>query len=76
MLAESRISSQLPNPYRDLQPSEQLGLPDAVGRHVRHLDVLVATDLVGKGGQLYHCLQKRRLFDENTAFPTELAVAA
>ncbi|GAA2639160.1 hypothetical protein GCM10010307_38240 [Streptomyces vastus] len=27
-------------------------------------------------GQLYHCLQKRQLFDENTAFPTELAVAA
>ncbi|MEU5242506.1 IS110 family transposase [Streptomyces lydicus] len=27
-------------------------------------------------GQLYHCLQKRTLFDENTAFPTELAVAA
>jgi transposase len=27
-------------------------------------------------GQLYHCLQKRQLFDENTAFPAELAVAA
>ncbi|MEU6511253.1 IS110 family transposase [Streptomyces sp. NPDC046942] len=27
-------------------------------------------------GQLYHCLQKHQLFDENTAFPTELAVAA
>jgi hypothetical protein len=21
-------------------------------------------------GQLYHCLQHRKLFDENTAFPT------
>ncbi|MGW0772042.1 IS110 family transposase [Streptomyces sp. NPDC002676] len=27
-------------------------------------------------GQLYHCLQHRKLFDENTAFPTELAAAA
>jgi transposase len=27
-------------------------------------------------GQLYHCLQHRQLFDEHTAFPTELAVAA
>ncbi|MFD4977880.1 IS110 family transposase [Streptomyces sp. NPDC058424] len=27
-------------------------------------------------GQLYHCLQRRELFDERTAFPTELATAA
>ncbi|MET8137811.1 IS110 family transposase [Streptomyces sp. NPDC005251] len=27
-------------------------------------------------GQLYHCLQHNKLFDENTAFPTELAAAA
>ncbi|MGW6009173.1 IS110 family transposase [Streptomyces sp. NPDC055210] len=27
-------------------------------------------------GQLYHCLQKRELFDERTAFPSELAAAA
>ncbi|MDH6630470.1 hypothetical protein M2271_008331 [Streptomyces sp. LBL] len=27
-------------------------------------------------GQLYHCLQHRQLFDEHTAFPTELAAAA
>ncbi|MDR6981342.1 transposase [Streptomyces sp. 3330] len=27
-------------------------------------------------GQLHHCLQHRKLFDENTAFPTELAAAA
>ncbi|GAU71666.1 IS110 family transposase [Streptomyces sp. NPDC001339] len=27
-------------------------------------------------GMLYHCLQQRRLFDEGTAFPTKLAVAA
>jgi hypothetical protein len=27
-------------------------------------------------GQLYHCLKKRELFDERTAFPTELAAAA
>ncbi|UQA97689.1 IS110 family RNA-guided transposase [Streptomyces halobius] len=27
-------------------------------------------------GQLYHCLQRRELFDERTAFPTELAHAA
>ncbi|MFB7509828.1 IS110 family transposase [Streptomyces broussonetiae] len=27
-------------------------------------------------GQLYHCLQHRKVFDENTAFPTELAAAA
>ncbi|MER6305349.1 IS110 family transposase [Streptomyces sp. NPDC001657] len=27
-------------------------------------------------GQLYHCLQNRRMFEEDTAFPTELAVAA
>ncbi|MFJ8948455.1 IS110 family transposase, partial [Streptomyces sp. NPDC102395] len=27
-------------------------------------------------GQLYHCLQHRRLFDEHTAFPVELAAAA
>jgi hypothetical protein len=27
-------------------------------------------------GQLYHCLQKHELFDEQTAFPTELAAAA
>jgi len=27
-------------------------------------------------GQLYHCLQKRELFDERTAFPGELAAAA
>jgi transposase len=27
-------------------------------------------------GQLYHCLQKRELFDERTAFPIELAAAA
>ncbi|MGW5463102.1 IS110 family transposase [Streptomyces sp. NPDC003996] len=27
-------------------------------------------------GQLYHCLQKHMLFDEHTAFPAELAVAA
>ncbi|MEV8207846.1 IS110 family transposase [Streptomyces sp. NPDC079189] len=27
-------------------------------------------------GQLYHCLQHREPFDENTAFPTELAAAA
>ncbi|MGP3922352.1 IS110 family transposase [Streptomyces sp. 8N616] len=27
-------------------------------------------------GQLYHCLQQRSLFDEDTAFPTALAVAA
>jgi transposase len=26
-------------------------------------------------GQLYHCLQRRELFDERTAFPTELATA-
>jgi transposase len=27
-------------------------------------------------GQLHHCLQNRKLFDEHTAFPTELAPAA
>ncbi|MER5795812.1 IS110 family transposase [Streptomyces sp. NPDC001980] len=27
-------------------------------------------------GQLYHCLQHRKLFDENTAFPVHVAVAA
>lgn len=27
-------------------------------------------------GQLYHCLQNRKLFEEDTAFPTQLAVAA
>ncbi|GAA3830944.1 hypothetical protein GCM10022206_81880 [Streptomyces chiangmaiensis] len=27
-------------------------------------------------GQLYRCLQKGELFDEETAFPTELAAAA
>jgi len=27
-------------------------------------------------GQLYHCLQNRKLFDEDTAFPTALAEAA
>lgn len=27
-------------------------------------------------GQLYHCLQNHELFDEQTAFPTQLAVAA
>ncbi|MFF3915750.1 IS110 family transposase [Streptomyces sp. NPDC001852] len=27
-------------------------------------------------GQLYHCLQHRKLFDEQTAFPIELAAAA
>jgi hypothetical protein len=27
-------------------------------------------------GQLHHCLRKRQLFDENTAFPTEPAVTA
>ncbi|MFI1498877.1 IS110 family transposase [Streptomyces platensis] len=27
-------------------------------------------------GQLYHCLQQRKLFDEDTAFPIALAVAA
>ncbi|MEU1629591.1 IS110 family transposase [Streptomyces sp. NPDC020096] len=27
-------------------------------------------------GQLYHCLKTRELFDETTAFPTELAAAA
>ncbi|MGP3979208.1 IS110 family transposase [Streptomyces sp. 8N114] len=27
-------------------------------------------------GQLYHCLQHRKLFDEYTAFPTQLAAAA
>lgn len=27
-------------------------------------------------GQLYHCLQKHKLFDEQTAFPVQLAVAA
>jgi transposase len=27
-------------------------------------------------GQLYHCLQHRKLFDEQTAFPTPVAVAA
>ncbi|WP_292911219.1 transposase, partial [Microbacterium sp.] len=27
-------------------------------------------------GQLYHCLQNRKLFEEETAFPTQLAVAA
>ncbi|MFE4757476.1 hypothetical protein ACFRIB_46065, partial [Streptomyces mirabilis] len=27
-------------------------------------------------GQLYHCLRHRKLFDEHTAFPTELAAAA
>ncbi|MFE3880450.1 transposase [Kitasatospora sp. NPDC059146] len=27
-------------------------------------------------GQLYHCLKNRRLFDEHTAFPTALIVAA
>ncbi|GAA3807508.1 IS110 family transposase [Streptomyces chiangmaiensis] len=27
-------------------------------------------------GQLYYCLQHRKLFDENTAFPTPLAAAA
>jgi hypothetical protein len=25
-------------------------------------------------GQLYHCLQHRTLFDENTAFPSQLAL--
>ncbi|MEV8063453.1 hypothetical protein AB0P37_45390, partial [Streptomyces antimycoticus] len=29
-----------------------------------------------ENGQLYHCLQHREPFDENTAFPTELAAAA
>ncbi|MFI6731400.1 IS110 family transposase [Nonomuraea sp. NPDC050451] len=27
-------------------------------------------------GQLYYCLQNRKLFDENTAFPTDLTAAA
>jgi hypothetical protein len=27
-------------------------------------------------GQLYHCLQHRKLFDEQTAFPVQLAAAA
>lgn len=27
-------------------------------------------------GKLYYCLQHRKLFDEHTAFPTELAAAA
>ncbi|WP_449343317.1 IS110 family transposase [Streptomyces rhizosphaerihabitans] len=27
-------------------------------------------------GQLYHCLQQRKLFDEHTAFPSQLAAAA
>ncbi|MFV5999073.1 IS110 family transposase [Streptomyces sp. NPDC056231] len=27
-------------------------------------------------GQMFHCLQRRELFDENTAFPTALAAAA
>ncbi|MEV5646531.1 hypothetical protein AB0L67_41955, partial [Streptomyces flaveolus] len=27
-------------------------------------------------GHLYHCLQRRELFDESTAFPTELVAAA
>ncbi|MFF7754956.1 IS110 family transposase [Streptomyces sp. NPDC007971] len=27
-------------------------------------------------GQMFHCLQRRELFDENTAFPTTLAAAA
>jgi transposase len=27
-------------------------------------------------GQIFHCLQRRELFDENTAFPTALAAAA
>ncbi|CAM5734738.1 hypothetical protein SALBM311S_10120 [Streptomyces alboniger] len=27
-------------------------------------------------GQLYHCIQMHTLFDESTALPTELAVAA
>ncbi|WP_411293832.1 hypothetical protein [Streptomyces kunmingensis] len=27
-------------------------------------------------GQRFHCLQRRELFDENTAFPTALAAAA
>jgi len=27
-------------------------------------------------GQLYHCLRHRKLFDEHTAFPAELAAAA
>ena len=27
-------------------------------------------------GQLYHCLQHRKLFEEETAFPTQLADAA
>lgn len=27
-------------------------------------------------GQLYHCLQNRKLFEEETAFPTQLAVVA
>jgi hypothetical protein len=27
-------------------------------------------------GQLYHCLQKHILFDENLAFPTQLLEAA
>lgn len=40
-----------PGRLRYLQPSEQFGLPDAVGRDVRHLDVLVTADHVGKGGQ-------------------------
>jgi hypothetical protein len=29
-----------------------------------------------KIGQLYHCLQHRKLFHEHTAFPAELAAAA
>lgn len=27
-------------------------------------------------GQLYHCLQTSHLFDENVAFPSQLATAA
>jgi len=27
-------------------------------------------------GQMFHCLQRRALFDENTPFPTALAAAA
>jgi hypothetical protein len=27
-------------------------------------------------GQLYHCLQKHELFDEQAAFPVQLAAAA
>lgn len=27
-------------------------------------------------GQLYHCLQHHKLFEEHTAFPAQLAVAA